>query len=262
MGTKIEWCDETWNPITGCSHSGSPGCDNCCAKRMATRLRGRFGYPQDDPFELTLQYDRLNQPWKWKKPRRIFMCSMSDLFHPDIPASWIQLIIDKMRKAPQHTYIILTKRPQNISATISQWLEILVKKYWLGVTAENQAAADERIPILLKIPAAVRFVSVEPMLGPIDLKNRIGWYKYSEHKEWQRGLDWVICGGETGPKARPISPAHVFELSLQAACSKIPFFFKGWGSHTTWECGTIDEKYSNRLLDGREWNEFPEITDD
>lgn len=174
MPTKIEWAQETWNPITGCTPV-SEGCQHCYARRMATRLRGRCGYPADDPFRVTFHPDRLGQPLKWKKPRMIFVCSMGDLFH-DLPppeGSWpiVDRILRVCNDCPQHIFLLLTKRIEHAwyyfrspvyNGNYSR-SELLGKNIWLGVTAENQQRADERIPILLQIPAAVRFVSVEPM---------------------------------------------------------------------------------------------------
>ena len=168
MPTKIEWATESWNPITGCSHAGSPGCDHCYAKRMAQRLKGRYGYPKDDPFRVTFHPDRLDQPLKWKKPRRIFVCSMSDLFHEDVKHDWIRSILFTMFAGGRHhTYIILTKRPERMY----EFFMHHQPDYWplpnvIGmVTAENQEQADKRIPILLECPFAKYGVSLEPLLG-------------------------------------------------------------------------------------------------
>lgn len=185
--TKIEWADVVWNPITGCTPI-SEGCQNCYARRIAYRLKGRFGYPENDPFRVTFHGERLEEPLKWKKSRRIFVCSMGDLFHENIPFEWINDIFGIIMMVPQHVFMLLTKRPERAleyhqyseyeftdgsgKLETSNW-EWPVN-IWLGVTAENQKRADERIPVLLQIPASERFVSIEPMLGPIDLLNYLG----------------------------------------------------------------------------------------
>lgn len=305
--TKIEWADKTWNPITGCTPI-SEGCQNCYAKRMSKRLAGRCGYPKDKPFAVTIHRDKFEQPLHWKKPSRIFVCSMGDLFDDAVPFRYIHEIWDVMKKCPQHNFLILTKRPEimrivlgriysleRLGAAMGFWSHI-----WLGVTAETQQRADERIPILLQTPAAKRFVSVEPMLGQIDLKhlqpNReveidclSGTHGViSPHAGINEKLDWVICGGETGPGARPMHPDWARSLRDQCQAAGTPFFFKSWG-----EWVNPDQTYSpynrpfithhfvknkvsrfgekdpdmvikmgknraGRLLDGREWNEYPE----
>ena len=178
--TKIEWCDSVWNPVTGCTPI-SEGCNHCYAKRMANRLRERYGYPADDPFRVTFHTFRLGEPERMKKPRRIFVCSMSDIFHKDVSDDYLDCIFSVITKCSHHTFMVLTKRPNRMLDYISDWPHPM-SNLWLGVTAENQARADERIPILLQIPAAVRFVSVEPMLeylrldclGP-DGEDAAGW---------------------------------------------------------------------------------------
>ena len=183
--TKIEWADAVWNPVTGCTPI-SEGCQNCYAERMATRLKGRYGYPEDEPFKVTLHPEKLKEPLKWKKPRRVFVCSMGDLFHEQVPDGYIAKVWEVMSNASQHTFLVLTKRPQRMEdflarlgwythdrevnpaeAVLDEGGKYTLKNVWLGVTAENQQRADERIPILLQIPAALRFVSIEPMLGPV-----------------------------------------------------------------------------------------------
>jgi len=294
MPTKIEWAEESWNPVTGCTPI-SEGCQNCYARRMAQRLRGRCGYPADEPFRVTLHKNRLMEPLKWKKPKRIFVCSMGDLFHPDVPAEFVVNVFEVIEAAKQHTFLVLTKRPERIDSILygeeGRWYlggGDFLPNVWLGVTAENQEQADERIPILLQIPAAVRFVSVEPMLGPVNLRNI---YRPQDGSEWDalKGVDtkhqlhlscklgWVICGGESGPGARPMHPDWVRSLRDQCKAAGVPFFFKQWGEWR--ECmppdqwnsegykiieahGThfvkLGKKAAGRLLDGREWNEYPE----
>lgn len=307
--TKIEWADAVWNPVTGCTPI-SEGCQNCYAKRMANRLRGRCGYPADDFFKVTLHQERLNEPLKWKKPRRIFVCSMGDLFHEEVDDGFLCRVFDTMLAAKQHIFMILIKRPERMKNFIMRCVHGIPKNIWLGVTAENQQRADERIPILLQIPAAVRFVSVEPMLGPVDLTEYFSEYDYRPTYEYYReflkmqgiesdgkpalfksGLDWVICGGETGPKARPMHPDWVRSLRDQCQDAGVPFFFKSWGEWSAdytehdkrgvvafdgwwsegWPFGygldhpnsievyKVGKKRAGRLLDGRTWDEMPEI---
>lgn len=240
--TKIEWTDCTWNPTTGCTKISS-GCKNCYAARMANRLRGRFGYPADDPFRVTLRPDRLELPFKWRNPRRVFVDSMGDLFHEAVPFDFIAAVFGVMAANPQHTFQILTKRPNRMLewySWISPEMDLLNQiaewpifpNVWLGVTAENQKAADERIPTLLQCPAAVRFVSAEPLLGPLNLRRFFldddgldlegGWPQFA-------GLDWVIVGGETGPGARPMNPDWARQIRDQCKEVGVPFFFKKMG---------------------------------
>lgn len=220
--TKIEWCDESWNPITGCSPI-SAGCNNCYARRMANRLKGRFGYPANDPFKITFHPDRLDQPLKWKKPRQIFVCSMGDLFHEEIEDHQINSIFLRMVNIDWHTYMILTKRPERMKDFISigtGWRGMM-ENIWFGVTAENQQTADDRIPILLQTPAAVRFVSVEPMLERVNPFS--GKYLDINNPQW---IDWVICGPETGPGARECKPEWIESLYEQCKAAGVPFFDK------------------------------------
>ena len=233
MATKIEWATETWNPVTGCTPI-SEGCQNCYAKRMSNRLKGRCGYLKDDPFQVTMHPNRLDEPLRWRKPRRVFVCSMGDLFHPDVPEIEILKIFGVMAETPQHAYMVLTKRPKRMkevltSPTVANDVWLMTSRgctaepspwplpnVWLGVTAENQARADERIPILLQIPAAVRSVSVEPMLGPVSLLRWLPWDTFRKglpgwelNPDYRQGLHWVICGGETGRGAWPMPPEWV-----------------------------------------------------
>ena len=269
MTTKIEWATETWNPVTGCT-SISEGCEHCYAARMAKRLAGRGGYPKGDPFRPGICHiDKLSKPLKIKKPSLIFVCSMGDLFHEAVSESIIDEILDVIAACPQHIFIMLTKRPQNIerklyASTPECGCRHLgggdyLPNVWLGVTAENQARADERIPILLSIPAAVRFVSIEPMLGPVRLPDA-GFHcdlcggtgilarfpkgechkcsgkgsipaistdpQYGTPPTPARRIGWVICGGETGPGARPMHPDWARSLRDQCAAANVPFFMK------------------------------------
>jgi len=222
--TNIEWCDASWSPITGCTPI-SEGCANCYAKRMATRLRGRNGYPQDDPFKVTFHPDRLDQPTKWRKPRRIFVCSMGDLFHGKVENAWVDNVFATMTSdifgATHHIYLLLTKRPERILEgnieNFKLWTNI-----WVGVTCENQKAADERIPLLLQIPAAVRFVSIEPCLEYVNL-DRYLWKTIHIDKY---KIDWVIVGAETGPGARYMDSDWARGIRDQCKQAGIPFFMK------------------------------------
>lgn len=223
------WWDQSWNPVSGCDPV-SEGCKNCWAERMARRLAGRCGYPEaPDHFNVTLHPDRLDQPLRWKKSRRVFVSSMGDLFHKDVPFHFIEQIFYMMAKANQHTYQLLTKRPQRMLEVVRQIedtqhdrFDDLFPNVWLGVTAENQERADERIPILLQTPAAVRFVSVEPMLGPVDM-----WDGNSE--AWplaESGLDWIIIGCESGPNRRPIKLEWAVDVIRKCKPAGVPVFVK------------------------------------
>ena len=247
--TKIEWCDRVWNPVTGCSPV-SAGCDHCYAARMANRLRGRCGYPKDDPFRVTLHPEKLELPLHWKKPQKIFVNSMSDLFHDDVPFEWVDKVFATISLAWRQTFIILTKRPERMKQYItsdrlnhkrigySQFGKLLnwpLKNLWLGVSIEDQQTANERTPLLLLTPAAKRLVSVEPMLGTVNVKKYLRYYCDCGICNFCNGgnspdmIDWVICGGETGPSARPMHPDWVRSLRDQCAAANVPFFFKSWG---------------------------------
>lgn len=216
--TKIEWADRTWNPVTGCSPV-SEGCQNCYASRMANRLHGRYGYPADHPFRITYHPDRVYAPVGWRKSSRIFVCSMGDLFHDEVRDNWLDDIMSVVSRCHTHTFMFLTKRPENMKKRLAEYWPF--RNLWLGVTAENQRTADERIPALLGIPAAVRFVSVEPMLGPVGLA------RHFPHVHGKRNdLFWVICGAETGPGARPMDIAWARSLRDQCREAGVPFFFK------------------------------------
>jgi len=231
MPTKIEWAEESWNPVTGCSRV-SEGCANCYAERMAKRLAGRCGYPADDPFRVTFHEDKLPAPLHWKKPRVVFVCSMGDLFHEDVTYEELTMVWNVMLEADWHLFLVLTKRPERMR----EFIRVPLPNVWLGVSAENQARADERIPVLLSIPAAKRFVSIEPMLGPVEL----GEYLYSDYDVAAMDnqlltplegfkhikLDWVIVGGESGPGARPIHPDWARSVRDQCRDAGVPFFMK------------------------------------
>lgn len=213
--TNIEWADKVWNPITGCTKI-SEGCAHCYAKLMANRLRGRFGYDRANPFKVTLHPDKLLHPDFGSKPCRVFVGSMTDLFHLAITDQERLSIWRTMRDHPQHTFMVLTKRPEAAEIFYMRCEEeggADLPNLWLGVTAENQARWNERVPVLLRIPAAKRFVSVEPMLGPVCSG---------------RFPDWVICGAETGAGARVMDPAWALNLRRECSSSGVPFFFKKW----------------------------------
>lgn len=252
--TLIEYVDRTWNPISGCTPI-SEGCANCYAARMAKRLAGRYGYPKDEPFRPgTIHDNRLNEPYLWKSPQRVFVCSMGDLFHPDVSVTYLEEVLARITHVPQHTFMILTKRADRLKLLTPDRLRISrtdkwpLPNLWLGVTAENQRTADERIPILLQIPAAKHFVSVEPMLEPVNLNAiRIGTqypnggdnpepycidaFKthlvFGDEGDYEfEKLDWVIAGPETGPRARPTSVDWVRDLQRQCSAAGVPFFDK------------------------------------
>lgn len=304
--SRIEWTDATWNPVIGCAKV-SPGCAYCYAERLAPRLGKDFS-------QANLNPDRLTQPLQWTRPRRIFVNSLSDLFWDQVPEAFVDRMFAVMALAPQHTFQILTKRPDLMRAYLATvGLDDRIERQirglaggrigmkeitraigrlgsplkplpnvWLGTSAENQHWADIRLPILQATPAAVRFVSIEPMLGPIDLAQHLA------------GLDWVIVGGESGPKARPIHPAWPREVRDQCEEAGVAFHFKQWGEWTpganvTKTCGTVPaarwngawvftrvdlvdadpatdgpdlyrvgKKAAGRLLDGRTWDGMPE----
>lgn len=263
MATKIEWCEETWNVVTGCTPV-SEGCQNCYAKRMANRLRGRFGYPEDDPFKVTLHPNKLGLPLKWKKPRKIFVCSMGDLFHEDVPFEFIASVMMTTTICQHHTFIILTKRPTNV-IKYYKWVNNLKRKsiascwpfsnVWFGVTAENQETANERIPTLLEIPAAVRFVSVEPMLSNVDIIEACDVVLDNGDIPTVQGIDnflhWMICGAESGPGARPVQIEWARNLRDQCVNANVPFFLKQMN---------VDGKLVKiPKLDGKKWSEYPNV---
>jgi protein gp37 len=275
MGDRsgIEWTDATWNPVTGCDRV-SEGCDHCYAQTLARRLKlmGNPRYQLDgDPrtsgpgFGLNLHPDKLTEPLTWSRPRRVFVNSMSDLFHDDVPGGFIANVFGVMAVAQQHQFQILTKRPGRMASLLARiedetrafaaWHEnsrttldpgtILwpLPNVWLGTSVENQRWADIRIPKLLRTPAAVRFLSCEPLLGPIDL-----------HLDIVPGeLGWVIVGGESGVGARPMDASWARSLRDQCVGSGVPFFFKQWGG--------ITPKAGGRTLDERTWDEMPASLD-
>jgi protein gp37 len=210
--SSIEWTEMTWNPITGCSKV-SQGCKNCYAERMAKRLRGMGIWQYRNGFDVTLAPQLLTAPLQWKEPRLVFVNSMSDLFHEVVPDDYIQDVFQVMLDTPQHTYQVLTKRAQRL-ATFSKMLP-WPENVWMGVSVENQAATS-RIPHLLVCGARIKFLSIEPLIGPIRALPLFG-------------INWVIVGGESGPRARPMDKAWVDAIRHLCAERAIPFFFKQWG---------------------------------
>ena len=232
--SAIEWTDATWNPVTGCTKI-SAGCDNCYAARFAERWRGTPGHPFEAGFDLTLRPDRLEQPLRWKRPRRIFVNSMSDLFHKDVPASFVDQVFDVMWRANWHNFQVLTKRSSRMMDYVRGRHSLMPDHVWLGVSVE-EAKVKRRIDVLRGTLARVRFLSVEPLIGPLGDLNL-------------SGIHWVIVGGESGPGARRMHPDWVREIRDQCIAQDVPFFFKQWGG--------IRPKANGREVDGREWNEMP-----
>lgn len=316
--TSIEWTDQTWNPITGCTKV-SPGCDHCYAENIAHRFDGTKAYPNG--FDVTLRPERLRQPMSWRKPRRVFVNSMSDLFHDSIPDGFIGSVFDTMALAPQHTFQILTKRPGRMRSLLTKWAGAAadsphaaasfrrndmmwcepsvwpLPNVWLGVSVENQKWADVRIPQLLATPAAVRFISAEPLLGPVE-----PWHSHCPTHDFAGGMctfscperrqvDWIIAGGESGHGARPMHPDWVRGLRDWCVDSDVPFLYKQWGEwamagpddlaardevYLDAETGAgtfyvnryrpgvqhlirVGKKNAGRELDGRIWDQFPEV---
>jgi len=320
--SKIEWTEKTWNPVVGCSHA-SPGCDHCYAERMARRqvhmgTAHYAGTVGDSGWtgQTAIAPDSIFfKPLHWKKPRRIFVCSMGDLFHESVDFDTIDRVFAVMALCPQHTFQCLTKRAERMKEYVC-WRSVepdMANRYdrgqkidgsgyienhicgftgcrwplpnvWLGVTAENQGMADKRIPILLDTPAAVRFVSCEPMLGAIDLDRSIGgtlWIggqrgcagthrhrdcPHPHHHHDNRckpGLDWVIAGGESGPGARPMRPDWIRDLRDQCKAAGVPFLFKQWGDSIASGAVAaeyrVKEKKGGRMLDGVLHDAYPEV---
>jgi protein gp37 len=324
----ISWTNHTWNPIRGCSRV-SEGCRHCYAEGVAYRFSGP-GQPYEGLVTIGVDGARRRQwngnvrfveehlldPLKWKTPRRVFVNSMSDLFHENVSEQWVDWIWGVMALCPQHSFQILTKRAPQMLAHLKRmsvrspgpreriwkivqqmpgydrehpkWTRIGANAFdnwplpnvWLGVSVENQAAVDERIPLLLQTPAAVRFISAEPLLGPIDMgliqrppefhRSPYGW-----HQWWPQKIHWVIVGGESGPNARPMHPDWARSIRDQCLSAGVPFFFKqsgewasvsevaGPGRHHSFPDGAtvrrVGKKTAGALLDGREWRQFPEV---
>ncbi len=313
--SKIEWTDSTWNPIRGvrgkwhCTKV-SAGCEHCYAERMNVR----FGGPKYRVGADTLRLDKevLQQPLRWTKPRMAFVCSMTDLFQEDIPDEWIDQVMEVIWSCPQHTFQVLTKRAERLPEYFEQWQSIawknghwdtvpqILDNLWLGVSVENQEAADERIHYLIQTPAAVRFLSCEPLLGPICLDSpNDGWLTEFMDEEMRSMspakpplIHWVIVGGESGPKARPMHPDWARSIRDQCQDVGVAFHFKQWGAWLpteTWmnkprvwahsdgkiysdrhvamsdvgwsSLRKVGKKAAGRLLDGRTWDEFPPLAE-
>ncbi len=237
MGDKstIEWTESTWNPVTGCTKI-SAGCKNCYAERLALRLQA-MGQPNyANGFRITLQHHMLDTPRKWKKPRTIFVNSMSDLFHVKVPTPYIQDVFDVMNEVSWHRYQVLTKRAERLLELNNEltWGEHI----WMGVSVENSAVRD-RIDYLRKTKAHTKFLSLEPLIGALP-------------KLDLSGIDWVIVGGESGHGARPIKEEWVTDIRDQCLQAGVAFFFKQWGG--------VNKKRTGRLLQGRTWDEMPLLT--
>jgi protein gp37 len=230
--TSIEWTEATWNPVTGCTKV-SAGCANCYAERLAVRLKAMGVLNYAHGFEPTMHEDSLHLPLTWKKPRSIFVNSMSDLFHEDVSNEFILKVFDVMSEAHWHRFQILTKRPERLAlmSRILRWQPNI----WMGVTVENSLCLD-RVDMLVGSEAQVKFLSIEPMLGPLSQLST-------------DGIDWVIVGGESGPGARPIRYEWVAEIRDKCLKSDVPFFFKQWGG--------ARKKETGHVLDGRTWREMP-----
>jgi protein gp37 len=236
--TQIEWTDATWNPVTGCSKV-TRGCDFCYAERFSERFRGVPGHPFASGFDLTLRPERLKQPLTWRQPKRIFVNSMSDLFHKEVPTRFMDAVFDTMEAADWHSFQVLTKR----SSLMARYLrgrygsDSAPSHIWLGVSVEDQKNTV-RVKHLRAAQAAVKFVSFEPLLGPVGKVNLTG-------------IHWAIVGGESGPRARPMAREWAVEILDQCRAANVSFFFKQWGG--------IRPKSGGRLLCGREWNEYPRV---
>jgi len=237
-GSAIEWTDATWNPVTGCTKI-TAGCDNCYASRFAERFRGVPGHPFEQGFDLTLRPERLRQPLAWRRSRMIFVNSMSDLFHKDVPRSFVDAVFDTMEQANWHSFQVLTKRSSLMRDYLqSRYGESSAPPHiWLGVSVED-SRAKSRINHLRSAPAAIRFLSIEPLIGAVGAVDL-------------SGIHWVIVGGESGPHARLMEIEWVRDIRRQCEQQGVAFFFKQWGG--------IRPKSGGRSLDGREWNEMPAL---
>ncbi len=237
--SSIEWTDATWNPVRGCTKI-SPGCKHCYAETFAERFRGVLGHPYEQGFDLRLVLDKLEEPLRWRMPRRIFVNSMSDLFHEHVPDSYVQQVARVMEKASWHTYQVLTKRADRMRGLLETKLHSVAgaAHIWWGVSVEDRKHGLPRVSQLRAAPARVRFLSIEPLLedlGPFVLD----------------GISWVIVGGESGQGSRPMLPRWVRSIRAQCRGARIPFFFKQWGGRQKHRTG--------RLLDGRTWDEMPRL---
>lgn len=230
--SSIEWTEATWNPVTGCTKI-SPGCKHCYAERMAKRLRAMGQANYANGFQLTLQEHMLSLPLKWKKPQRIFVNSMSDLFHKDVPLDYIRRVFDVMRQAHWHRFQVLTKRADRLAELASKlnW----PANVWMGTSVERKDF-EWRIDRLREVPAKIRFLSLEPLLGALPGLNL-------------SNIHWVIVGGESGPGARPMEADWVVDIRDQCEAADVPFFFKQWGG--------VFKKRMGRDLEGKKWDGFP-----
>ena len=280
MGTtKIQWATHSWPVVTGCSHAGSPGCDNCYAARMAAtrlkhhpRYKGLAEMSNGKPRwtgEVRLNEDVINEPYKWRKPRTVFIASMGDLFHPKVPFIFVVKVFSAVILTQNCTFLVLTKRPERMKEFFSSWKMSCPPNVWLGVTAENQQAANERIPVLVDTPAALRFVSCEPLLGRVSLR-RWMWspavtegYPYDLRKVgdgWMGykcgfpdGIKWVIAGAESGPNRRRAQLDWFRHLRHQSAEANVPYFLKQ---------ADIDGRLCKMPeLDGRVWDQMPQVSE-
>jgi protein gp37 len=231
-GSGIEWTESTWNPVTGCTKI-SPGCKHCYAERMAERLQAMGQENYWNGFQLTMQPHMLELPLRWKKPQTIFVNSMSDLFHQDVPLEYVQRVFEVMRRADWHRFQVLTKRADRV-AELDPKLK-WAPNIWMGVSVESDDYRP-RIDRLRGTGALLKFLSLEPLLGPL-------------HDLDLRGIDWVIVGGESGPNARPMDPAWATDLRDQCRRANVPFFFKQWGGK--------NKKDAGRVLEGRTWDQMP-----
>lgn len=235
--TKIEWTDTTWNPVTGCTPI-SDGCQNCYALKMSKRLKAMGCKRYSNGFDVTLHPDLLEKPLKWKKPRMVFANSMGDIFHEDVPFEFVEKIFKVMVKADRHIFQVLTKRSSRM-LELSKHLP-MAKNIWMGVTIES-GNYNYRADNLREIKAPTKFLSVEPMIGPVDGLNL-------------DGIDWVITGGESGAKARAIKECWVLAIRDNCLSNNVPFFFKQWGGS--------NKKKAGRLLDGKIWDQYPPLCTD
>jgi protein gp37 len=291
--SAIEWTEATWNPLVGCTKV-SPGCDHCYAETLVNRFAGHNPAFPNRFDVVTMRGERtLTQPLRWARPRRIFVNSLSDLFHADVPTEFIVRVFAVMSLAPQHTFQLLTKRHARMRSYLdSPGFEASVRahaydmKYglgesdprmddrnyrtwplpnvWLGVSVEDQHWADIRIPALLDTPAAVRWVSAEPLLGPVTFR----WAKWqpisdqpgvvTDHLDGLRSLDWVVVGGESGPRSRPMHPDWPRNLRDECVEAGVPFLFKQWGNHDA-DGRNVGKKAAGRELDGRTYDEYPAV---
>ena len=231
-GSAIEWTEATWNPVTGCDEV-SPGCAHCYAKTFAERWRGVPGHPYEQGFDLRFWPERLDQPLKWKRPRMIFVNSMSDLFHERVPLDFIKQVFETMATADRHTFQVLTKRHRRLAELAPEldW----PANVWMGVSIENRRFVD-RAEYLREVPAAIRFISAEPLLGPLE------GLKLDD-------IHWLIAGGESGPGHRPVKAEWIEELRDRCQDEGVAFFFKQWGGHRP--------KSGGRELHGRTWDQWP-----